>query len=178
MKKFVVATIILLSFAKANAQGGVEGGFAFGLPVGDARFVVASNFVFELGYLYDVTDKILIGGKGGYSIMIGEEVFFTDFSQDAPDQNYLTMAVAGLFEVADRFWLGADLGWGFGANGFDQNDQRFGIPIDNVDGFYLSPRLRYHFSPRFGLEAAYRSILIDDYDASSVTAGVVFVFVN
>ncbi len=90
----------------------------------------------------------------------------------------MTIAVSGIFEFSPRFWAGADLGWGFGANGFDQNDQIFGIPIENVDGFYYSPRVRYHFTDRLAIEAAYRSILIEDYDASSVSAGVIFVLIN
>ena len=146
--------------------------------MGDARLVVASNFIIELGYLNNVTERIKVGARAGYSIMIGEEIVFSDFIDDAPNQNYLTIAASGIFEFSDRFWAGADLGWGFGANGFDQNDQIFGIPIENVDGFYYSPRLRYHFTERLAVEAAYRSILIDDYDASSVSAGVIFVLLK
>lgn len=178
MKRTILTAITGLFCSLSFAQGGLEAGLAYGVPVGDARLVVASNFVIELGYLYDVTDQISIGGRAGYSIMIGEEVSFSDFTDSAPDQNYLTIAVSGIFEFSSRFWAGADVGWGFGANGFDQNDQIFGIPIDNVDGFYYSPRLRYHFTDRLAIEAAYRSILIEDYDASSVSAGVIFVLIN
>lgn len=178
MKTFIALTLGMLFCGISFAQGGVEAGLAYGYPVGDARLTLGSNFVVELGYLFPVTDQLEIGGRAGYSIMIGDEVDFVNAIERAPDQNYLTMAVSGLYEMIERFWLGADIGWGFGANGFDQQDQQFGIPVANVDGFFYNPKLRYHFTERFGLEVGYRSILIGSYDASSVSAGVVFVLLN
>ncbi|WP_374959770.1 outer membrane beta-barrel protein [Gilvibacter sp.] len=172
MKMFKCTLIAMLITVASCGQQGLEVGAAFGLPTGDARFAVAANFVVEGAYWVNLADKVALGPKVGYSSMSGDEVVFSDFLEDAPNQNYLTVAAAGLIEFADRFWAGADIGYGFGANGFDQNDQIFGIPIENVNGFYYSPRLRYRFSDRLNIEAAYRSILIDDYDASSVTVGV------
>ena len=172
MKMFKCSLITLLFTALSFGQQGLEVGAAFGLPTGDARFAVSANFVVEAGYWVNIADKVALGPKVGYSAMSGDKVAIPNDLIDAPNQNYLTVAAAGLIEFADRFWVGADIGYGFGANGFDQNDQDFGIPVENVNGFYYSPRLRYRFSDRLSLEAAYRSILIDDYDASSVTVGV------
>ena len=172
MKNKIITLFVSFMTLISFAQEGLEVGVAFGLPTGDARFAVAANFVVEGAYWVNLADKVALGPKVGYSSMSGDEVVFSDFLEDAPNQNYLTVAAAGLIEFADRFWAGADIGYGFGANGFDQNDQIFGIPIENVNGLYYSPRLRYRFSDRLNLEAAYRSILIDDYDASSVSVGV------
>lgn len=151
-----------------------DAALSVGLPVGDSRIVIKTNYVAELAYVFKIADRVAVGPKVGYSYMTGEEVSFIDTFDDAPDQNYILASVTGWVKLINDFSVGADIGYGFEVNSNNTQPQVFGLPTENTSGFYYSPRINYHFTKRVALNVAYRSIVLESLSWDSVTAGLVF----
>ncbi len=171
----LIAILIGFSCLGLNAQErNFQAAFSLGLPVGDSRNVVQTSFIIEAAYVFTIADNITLGPKLGYNYMTGEEVLFSDFIDDAPDQNYILAAVTGEIMVLERLGLGADVGYGLEVNSKGNDAQFFGIPVENTSGFYYSPRVTYHFNDRVGLNMAYRSIVLESFSWDSISAGLIF----
>ena len=167
MKKTIFfAALFVMGMLTTTAQNEFRAGLSGGIPIGDAGDFATFAIAVDLGYLFEISDSFDAGVATGYSNSFGDEITIAGVTVELDNVQFIPVAASGRFEVAPNFTLGADVGYAIGIN--DGND----------GGFYYSPRLRYHFTERLAVEAAYRSILIDDYDASSVSAGVIFVLLK
>lgn len=170
--------IFICSFAvPVFGQGGLEAEISMGAPVADVRLEIATNFVIETAYLFQLSDKIKVGAKVGYSFLKGERTSFST-NRKPPNLNYITAAGSGLLKVVDRLWLGADAGYAFGISSINQTRPfEFSSGVQDTNGFYLCPRIRYQFADRVALQAAYRYIYIGGLEVTTITAGLnIFLF--
>lgn len=147
MKKlFLFAAIAVMGIATVNAQGGFKVGANMALPVGDAGDISTFSIGLDAAYLFEVSEKFAVGGATGFTNAFGDtfRVLGTDIDYD--DVQFIPVAAAARFYPADKFYVGADLGYAIGIN--DGND----------GGFYYRPRVGYNFNERIGVNASYTGI--------------------
>lgn len=98
-----------------NAQEGeLNVGGTIGLPVGDASEANVTGAI-EANYLFKVSEKF----------KVGPSISYLHFQQEGADVAFLPLAVAGRYDVAEKFTVGADLGYGIGVRPSDKNDGGF-----------------------------------------------------
>ncbi len=145
-----------MAFASVNAQD-FRAGVSAGLPVGDASNFTSVALSADLGYLFEVSDVVLIGPSVGYSAYIKE-------NSNGNNISFLLVAAAGRFNVSNRFTLGADLGYGVGLNN------------GNDGGFYYAPKVQYGVIETMDIVLAYRGVAYDGNNFSNISLGVEFKF--
>ena len=136
MKKLLlIVAVALLSVTAVQAQGQFRAGISGGLPIGDAGDLATFAIAVDLGYLFEISDKVDVGATTGYSHSFGDTVDLPFIGQiDIEDVQFIPIAASGRFEVATNFSLGGDVGYALGVN--DGND----------GGFYYAPRAQYGVS--------------------------------
>jgi len=178
MKKVFLVMFAVFAFASVNAQD-FNAGLSFGLPVGDASSDLAPGFngnthtfsiILDINYLWNVSEKFDAGIASGYSHSFGDKISYENENVlveniRIDDVGFLPIAVAGRFNVSDKFTLGADLGYAIGIT-----------PSYNEGGFYYAPKVQYGISDAIAIVAAYRGVSIDGGSFSNISLGIEFGF--
>ncbi len=178
MKKLFLAVFVVFAFTSVNAQD-FNAGLSFGLPVGDASSDLESGFsgnthtfsiVLDINYLWNVSEKFDAGIASGYSHSFGDKISYEDENVIVtnirfPDVGFLPIALAGRFNVSDKFTLGADLGYAIGIT-----------PSENDGGFYYAPKVQYGISDAIAIVAAYRGVSLDSGSFGNISLGIEFGF--
>ncbi len=178
MKKLFLAVFVVFAFVSANAQD-FNAGLSFGLPVGEATSDLPSGFngnthsfsiVLDVNYLWNVSEKFDAGIASGYSHSFGDKISYEDENViitniRVDDVGFLPIALAGRFNVSDKFTLGADLGYAIAIT-----------PSEIDGGFYYVPKVQYGISDAIAIVAAYRGISLDRGSFGNITLGIEFGF--
>jgi|LakMenE18May11ns_1017448.scaffolds.fasta_scaffold9957847_11 hypothetical protein len=119
MRKLFIAAFAVLSFGLANAQeSGFKAGAHVGLPIGTAGDAYSLNFGVDFAYMYSVSDDFKVGGTAGYTMFTGKDVNGFKF----PSAGLALVGAAATYNVADSFFVGADLGYGIGVSNVTGGD--------------------------------------------------------
>ncbi|MEP2935710.1 MAG: hypothetical protein ABJM06_08325 [Gilvibacter sp.] len=164
---FCIAFCVQTTVAQ-KLEMSLSGAFA----VGDGRDFTTTGFMAEVGLMPKVAPKLQLGGQVGFLLLPGKEIEFSDYTDAAPSQQFVSLAGAARLDIAKGFKVEADIGYAFGVNKTDQFDSVFGIPIENVNGFYYSPKLLYEVTDRVLALLAYRAIALDGFDWQVISAGI------
>ena len=164
MKKLLFFMLFLAAgTATVYPQGDLRLGINVGLPVGDADDFTSFQLGADFSYLFNVAEGFDVGPMIGYSHFFGEEVDLGGGmgSMDFDDIQFLPIAASGRFNLAETFFLGADLGYAVGIN--DGND----------GGFYYRPKVGFDLVG-VGLIASYSGVSVDGGSFSSINLGIEF----
>lgn len=171
MKRLLLLVCTAFVFSNLSAQK-LEASLSAAFAVSDGSNYTKTGFMGEIGFMPKIAPKVQIGGQVGFLLLPGKEVLFDDFNDTAPSQNFISLAAAARIDIAKGFKAQGDLGYAFGVNKTDQFDGIFGIPIENVNGFYYSPKVLYELTERVLIMLAYRGIALDGFDWQVITAGL------
>ena len=167
MKKFFLLTALTVFGLTANAQddskSSSNGSFKLGaniaLPVGDAADFSSVSIGIDAAYLFGISEQFDLGPAIGFTNAILDSDF--DYLDDV---QFLPIAAAGRYNINDKMYVGADIGYAVGIN--DGND----------GGFYYRPRFGYSFTDLIGINASYTGISLDGGTWSTIGVGVEFSF--
>lgn len=171
MKKFLFLFCLVFCVQSLMAQK-LEMSLSGAFTVGDGRDFTKTGFNAEVGFMPKIAPKLQLGGQVGFLLLPGKEIVFSDFLDVVPSQKFISIAGAARLDIAKGFKVEGDIGYAFGVNKTDQFDGIFGIPIENVNGLYYSPKLLYELSNRILAVIAYRAIALDGFDWQVITAGI------
>ncbi len=143
MKKFLVVAMMAFGLAVNAQEGQLNVGGTIGLPVGDAEDANVTGAI-EANYLFDIAENF----------KVGPSVSYLHFQQEGADAAFIPVSVAGRYSFADKFSVGADLGYGIGVR-----------PSGNTEsGFYFRPIVGYQVTEKINLHVDYTSVVLDtDY---------------
>ena len=169
MKKVLLtAAFAVAGMVGVSAQtSGVEGGVHIGIPVGDAADYSSFNLGVDLAYLHPVASNVRLGIATGYDHFIAD----SDYKDllGGEDYGFIPLAASAKFDVAQNFFLGADLGYAFATG-------------DNwKGGLYYQPKVGYS-GANFDVYAAYkgleskREFLGREFDAASSAVAIGFAY--
>lgn len=114
MKKIVLAAFLILSSLTISAQNsGIRAGVTFANPIGNTSDVYMLALGFELNYLIDVSDGILLGPSVAYNHYFGKEL--TE-NAESTSTGLVPVALATRLDLSEDFTVGADVGVGFGTD--------------------------------------------------------------
>ncbi|MDM1522194.1 hypothetical protein HX088_02725 [Empedobacter sp. 225-1] len=168
MKKVLLtAAFAVAGMVGVSAQTtGVEGGVHIGIPVGDAADYSSFNLGVDLAYLHPVASNVRLGIATGYDHFIAD----SDYKDlEGEDYGFIPLAASAKFDVAQNFFLGADLGYAFATG-----DKWKG-------GLYYQPKVGYS-GANFDVYAAYkgleskREFLGREFDAASSAVAIGFAY--
>ena len=170
MKKVLLtAAFAVAGMVGVSAQTtGVEGGVHIGIPVGDAADRASFNVGVDLAYLHPVASNVRLGVATGYDHFIAKDYTFLGETY-GEDYGFIPLAASAKFDVAQNFFLGADLGYAFATG-------------DNwKGGLYYQPKVGYS-GANFDVYAAYkgleskREVLGREFDAASSAVAIGFAY--
>ncbi|WP_417785113.1 hypothetical protein [Tenacibaculum sp.] len=154
MKKFLVVAMMALGLAVNAQEGQLNVGGTIGLPVGDFEGANVTGAI-EANYLFNVAE----------GFKVGPSVSYVHFQGEGADVAFLPLAVAGRYNVAEKFVVGADLGYGIGVR-----------PSGVDSGFYYRPMVGYQVSEKITLHVDYTNVALDGVTASTVGLGGTYSF--
>ncbi|MGB5982660.1 MAG: outer membrane beta-barrel protein [Nonlabens sp.] len=115
MKKILLTAVIALcGLGLANAQeGSIYAGLNVGLPIGDFGDSHTFGIGVEAGYLYPVSESLMVGGNVGFMSFSGDEVDLGPLGSVEIDAiNYVPIAATAIYSFGDSgFGVGADVGY-------------------------------------------------------------------
>ncbi|RSC92996.1 outer membrane beta-barrel protein [Tenacibaculum singaporense] len=154
MKKFLVVAMMAFGLAVNAQEGQLNVGGTIGLPIGDSEEANVTGAI-EANYLFNAGEKF----------KVGPSVSYLHFQQEGADVAFLPLAVAGRYNVAEKFVVGADLGYGIGVR-----------PSGVDSGFYYRPMVGYQVSEKITLHVDYTNVALDGVTASTVGLGGTYSF--
>ena len=172
MKKLFLLTALAVFGLTANAQddsgsasnGGFKAGINLALPIGDAGDISTFSIALDLAYLWEMSEQFDLGIATGFSNAFGDSYEFIGLDTEYDDVQFIPIAAAGRFNINNKMYAGADIGYAIGIN--DGND----------GGFYYRPRFGYSFTDLIGINASYTGISMDGSTWSTIGVGVEFSF--
>ncbi|WP_422091406.1 hypothetical protein [Tenacibaculum ovolyticum] len=144
MKKLLLVAMMAFGIAVNAQEGQLNVGGTIGLPVGDASDAFDVTGAIEANYLFNVSEKF----------QVGPSVSYLHFQGEGADVAFLPLAAAARYAVAEKFTIGADLGYGIGVRPSGSND----------GGFYYRALVGYKVTDKITLHL--------DYSAASVSQTV------
>ncbi|GFD82120.1 hypothetical protein KUL118_49820 [Tenacibaculum sp. KUL118] len=155
MKKFLVVAMMAFGLAVNAQETELNVGGTIGLPVGDSENANVTGAI-EANYLFKVDEKF----------KVGPSVSYLHFQQEGADYAFLPVAAAARYSFADKFSVGADLGYGIGVR-----------PSGNTEsGFYYRPMVGYQVTEKINLHVDYTGVSLDGGTASTVGIGGTYSF--
>lgn len=157
--------------------GGFKVGVNIGLPIGDAGDYSKFDFGADIAWLWDIGNRIEVGGLLGYTHFIGDEISIdlgdnNEFKSSAKalisekiefdDFSFLPISTTAryFFDDTRKMFVGVDLGYAINMAG-------------NADsGLYFRPKFGYNMG-KINLVGSFQSI---SGDFSSLNAGVEIAF--
>lgn len=155
MKKILVVAMMAFGLAVSAQEGQLNVGGTIGLPVGDTSEANVTGAI-EANYVFNVAE----------GLKVGPSVSYLHFQGEGADLAFIPLAVATRYNVADKFVIGADLGYGLGVrpSGLTQ------------DGFYYRPIVGYQVTDKITIHADYTGVSLDGINASTVGIGGTYSF--
>ncbi len=155
MKKLLLVAMMAFAIAVNAQEGELNVGGTIGLPVGDSSEANVTGAI-EVNYLFSASEKF----------KVGPSVSYLHFQQEGADAAFLPLAVAGRYDISEKFVIGADLGYGIGVRpeGLTQ------------DGFYYRPVVGYKVTDKITIQADYSAVSLDGTTASTIGLGGVYSF--
>lgn len=157
MKKLSFLLMMMIGLVFTNAQEGTNWlklGAHAGIPVGDAGDVSSFALGIDGKYQFLTYNHFGIGVATGYSHF---------FQKDDNNVSFGIVPLAALLRYypTERFFLGADLGYGF-------------LTGDAEDGgFYYRPEIGYH-DEKWNVFGFYQGVAADGFAPAQVGVGVNF----
>ncbi len=136
MKKLIFLAVLITG--TAIAQDRFEIGANVGIPVGSTADFTSFALSADFSYLFEVAPKFDVGVATGFVNLFSEDVV----GIDVPDIQYIPVAAAASYKIADQWGLGVDVGYGFGVSEGSNN------------GFYFRPRAEYSVSKKVKVVAS------------------------
>lgn len=170
MKKILFAAgLLIASLTQVHAQqGNFKVGIHAGLPTGTLSDAYSFNLGLDIAYLWNVSDIIKLGATTGFSNYFGKEIngsiWGQSYSIDIEDAQIIPVAATAKFNVAQRFFIGTDLGYAF----FIGDDTSTGA-------FYYQPKVGYDFN-KSELYLSYKGMSQDGTNIGSVNLGYAYNF--
>ncbi len=173
MKRLLLIFCAAFTVSNVSAQA-LETSLSAAFAVGTGSNFTKAGFMAEVGFMPKIAPKVQIGGQVGFLLLPGAEVESGNLIDvnPSPNQNFISVAAAARIDIAKGFKVQADLGYAFGVNKTNQFSSPFGIPIENVNGFYYSPKVLYQLAERFLVMLAYRGIALDGFEWQVITFGL------
>ncbi|GFD75103.1 hypothetical protein KUL113_45230 [Tenacibaculum sp. KUL113] len=140
MKKFLVVAMMAFGLAVNAQETELNVGGTIGLPVGDADEANVTGAI-EANYLFKLNDKF----------KVGPSVSYLHFQGEGADVAFIPVAAAARYSFADKFSVGADLGYGIGVR----------PSADKEGGFYYRALVGYQVTEKITLHV--------DYSATNVS---------
>lgn len=154
-----VLTVLGLTFT-SNAQS-IRVGMHAGIPVGDAADVSSFNFGLDASmYFLGVNDWLNIGVATGYTHFFGKEETVDGVDVDYESFGYIPVAASARGTFGKGIFYTADIGYGIGTNDAD-------------GGLYYQGKLGWS-DTHIDVFAFYRGVSADEFDATSIGAGIAF----
>jgi len=168
MKKVLLTALAIFAFGFANAQdGGFRVGLHAGIPMGDAKDIYSANFGADVAYMWPVAENFLAGLTTGYSYYSGKSVEYSDgFTTISVKTNgaFIPVAATGQYTIADKLFLGVDLGYAvYVGDG------------DGDGGFLYQPKIGYDLG-KVDLALSYKGISVTGGTISSVNLSAAYKF--
>ncbi len=156
MKKLLLVAMMAFGVAVSAQEGELNVGGTIGLPTGDASDFFDVTGAIEANYLFTASEKF----------KVGPSVSYLHFNGEGADIAFLPLAVAGRYDVSEKFIVGADLGYGIGVR-----------PSGNTQsGFYYRPMVGYKATDKITIHVDYSSVALDNVTASSFGLGGTYSF--
>ena len=137
-------------------------GTHFGAPVSDAHDFYSFTLGIDANYWF-VSDKFSIGIATGINYFLANDLRVNrdiEFSLD--NASFAPVALAGRFDLSNKFNIGADVGYAIG--------------VGNDGGFYYRPLIGYNIKDFLQLTLSYRGISLDELSVNAVTIGINYSF--
>lgn len=158
-KTLLLGAFALLGFAaSAQTTGQFKIGANIGVPVGDASNVTSFTIGVDAAYQWRIAENFDLGIATGY-----QHFFLKSDWKDAgfSDFGYIPLAASAQYSIDPKFFIGADLGYGF-ATGKNSSG----------GGFYYQPKVGYQ-QPNWELYLGYKGVS-DNGNIGSVNLGFNF----
>ncbi|OCK42302.1 hypothetical protein PG911_09905 [Tenacibaculum ovolyticum] len=155
MKKLLLVAMMAFGIAVNAQEGQLNVGGTIGLPVGDASESNVTGAI-EANYLFTVSE----------GFKVGPSVSYLHFQSEGADGAFLPLAVAGRYDVSDKFVVGADLGYGIGVrpSGYTQ------------DGFYYRALVGYKATEKITIHVDYSAVSLDNSSPAAIGLGGTYSF--
>jgi len=166
MRKIILAAVAVFAMAfTANAQNDkFEVGISGGVPTGDATDFYSFSIGADVSYLWNVSDSFYAGFSTGMTNADGDDIPVANSNAtiSTDDAQFVPLAAAARYNVAGKFFVGADVGYAIGIN--EGND----------GGFYYRPKIGYDITEKINVNIMYTGIALDDADFTTIGLGVMF----
>ena len=171
----IVAAIVLATFtinaqdgATSSSKAGIKVGVFASLPTGgeDAVDYYSFGVGLDAKYLFVVSDDFNVGFATGYTNYFSKDLdivtVFGVIPVEVPDAQFIPLAAAAQYMIADKFSAGLDIGYALGVN------------EDNDGGFYYRPGFSYGVSDSIEIGLSYSGISANNETFSTLNLGVLF----
>ena len=164
MKKVFLSALAIFAFGFANAQdGGFRVGLHAGIPMGDAKDIYSVNFGADVAYMWPVAENFLAGATTGYSYYSGKS-YDTGFGEVKVNGAFIPVAATGQYTIADKLFLGVDLGYAIYVG-----------DSDGDGGFLYQPKIGYDLG-KVDIALSYKGISVSGGTVSSVNLSAAYKF--
>ncbi len=170
MKKMLVVALMALGLAVNAQEGKLNVGLNLGLPMGDASDAYSFVLAPEANYLFQVSDKVLVGPTVSFYHFFGKEIGGGSASMggvtvsvpsvEVPNASLLPIGGAVRFNATPQLSLGVDLG--------------YALSISNSsNSLHYRPVVGYRFSHNMTAQLSYSGFSKDGVSMNALGLGVV-----
>ena len=163
MKKIVLVLALVLGVS-VNAQEGFKAGLNFGAPIGDAGDFASFSLGIDVAYMFEVSDNFDAGIASGFTNGFTDDISILGATIEVDDVQFLPIAAAGRFKMADKFSIGGDIGYAIGIND------------GNEGGFYYRPTFGYNLTDKIETTLSYTGISRDGGSWDTINLGIGYRF--
>ncbi|MFV0185634.1 hypothetical protein OBK16_00380 [Empedobacter falsenii] len=166
MKKILFSlALVIAGLTNVNAQQGhFKVGAHVGLPTGNLSEAYSLNLGADLAYLWKINDIVELGATTGISNYFGKNIDFMGYDIEVEDVQIIPLAATAKFNIAQRFFVGADLGYAF-----------FLGESEDTGSFYYQPKIGYDFN-KSEVYLGYKGMSEDGYNVGSINLGYAYNF--
>ena len=161
----ILAIALMLSLTAFSQDKKIKIGAFGAIPIGDTKDVSKTGFGIDATYLFELSDKFDLGFSTGFAFFRGKKttVLNNDNSTSTlkySDAKYIPLTGALRYNVTDKLYLGADLGYAIG------------IGNDVKGGFHYKPRIGYQITDRIGINTSYTGLKVKDGTWKTLNFGI------
>lgn len=157
MKKVIVVSIILMfSTLGSKAQGTLNLGVNFALPIESARSFSDIGLGLESAYMYEIMETFDLGASVGLTVFN---------ARNNPKLIFIPIAASASFLASKDFTVITDFGYALGVN------------KGNKGGYYYKPKLNYMLNEFINFNIFYSGITrFEGSQWTSLGAGITYTF--
>lgn len=170
MKKFLLSAVLLVAaLSNVNAQDShFKLGAHAGLPIGNLADGYSFNLGLDVAYLWKVNNITEIGITTGFSNYFGKEIYISGYGTSLnfklEDFQIIPLAATAKFNVANKFFIGTDIGYAF----FLGDDV-------NTGAFYFQPKAGFDLN-KSELYLSYKRLSNNGNSIGSINLGYAYNF--